>query len=147
MSNMPAILDCYMSSGSNHTVSESKVSQSRRITLVCLQINCLRTALLSLGLDWLCVICFVFFFQSGPLSDIIPAFLASENAVFTSNNWRLQEMLMNNLSCLNKCYSSENIYNKVIPILRQKLLKAVRYHSLNASCQGLNSNFISVLLQ
>ncbi|XP_052697105.1 serine/threonine-protein phosphatase 4 regulatory subunit 4-like isoform X3 [Crassostrea angulata] len=85
VSNMPAILDCYMSSGSNHTVSESK---------------------------------------SGPLSDIIPAFLASENAVFTSNNWRLQEMLMNNLSCLNKCYSSENIYNKVIPILRQKLLKA-----------------------
>lgn len=85
VSNMPAILDCYMSSGSNHTVSESK---------------------------------------SGPLSDIIPAFLASENAVFTSNNWRLQEMLMNNLSCLNKCYSSENIYNKVIPILRQKLIKA-----------------------
>lgn len=85
VSNMPAILDCYMSSGSNHTVSESR---------------------------------------SGPLSDIIPAFLASENAVFTSNNWRLQEMLMNNLSCLNKCYSSENIYNKVIPILRQKLLKA-----------------------
>lgn len=143
MSNMPAILDCYMSSGSNHTVSESKVSQSRRITLVCLQINCLRTALLSLG----SVSFALFLFQSGPLSDIIPAFLASENAVFTSNNWRLQEMLMNNLSCLNKCYSSENIYNKVIPILRQKLLKAVRYHSLNASCQGLNSNFISVLLR
>lgn len=77
----------------------------------------------------------LFLFQSGPLSDIIPAFLASENAVFASNNWRLQEMLMNNLSCLNKCYSSENIYNKVIPILRQKLIKAVRYHSLNESCQ------------
>lgn len=85
ISTIPAILDCYMSSGSNHTVSESK---------------------------------------SGPLSDIIPAFLASENAIFTSHNWRLQEELMRNLSCLSRCYSSESLYNKVIPILRQKLVKA-----------------------
>ncbi|XP_056021405.1 serine/threonine-protein phosphatase 4 regulatory subunit 4-like isoform X8 [Ostrea edulis] len=85
VSNMPAILDCYMTSGSNHTISESK---------------------------------------SGPLSDIIPAFLASENAIFTSNNWRLQQELMENMACLIKCYSSENLYNKVIPILRQKLSKA-----------------------
>ncbi|XP_078315308.1 serine/threonine-protein phosphatase 4 regulatory subunit 4-like isoform X3 [Crassostrea virginica] len=85
ISTIPAILDCYMSSGSNHTVSESK---------------------------------------SGPLSDIIPAFLASENAIFTCHNWRLQEELMRNLSCLSRCYSSESLYNKVIPILRQKLVKA-----------------------
>lgn len=142
MSNMPAILHCYMSSGSNHTVSESKVSQSRGITLVCLQINSLSEELFSPLVKIGSVSVALFLFQSGPLSDIIPAFLASENAVFASNNWRLQEMLMNNLSCLNKCYSSENIYNKVIPILRQKLIKAVRYHSLNESCQGFNSKFI-----
>ncbi|XP_061165811.1 serine/threonine-protein phosphatase 4 regulatory subunit 4-like isoform X2 [Saccostrea echinata] len=85
VSNMPAILDCYMTSGSNHTVTESK---------------------------------------SGPLSDIIPAFLASENVIFTSNNWRLQQELMESMACLIRCYSSENLYNKVIPILKQKLCKA-----------------------
>lgn len=30
VSNMPAILDCYMTSGSNHTISESKVRQPKR---------------------------------------------------------------------------------------------------------------------
>ncbi|XP_062568664.1 serine/threonine-protein phosphatase 4 regulatory subunit 4-like [Saccostrea cucullata] len=85
VSNMPAILDCYMTSGSNHTVNESK---------------------------------------SGPLSDIIPAFLASENVIFSSNNWRLQQELMESMACLIRCYSSENLYNKVIPILKQKLCKA-----------------------
>ncbi|KAK3094055.1 hypothetical protein FSP39_023500 [Pinctada imbricata] len=85
ISNIAVILDCYLSAGSNHTISDSK---------------------------------------SNNVSEIIPAILGSEPVIFGSNNWRLQEELMNNLSCFIRVYNSENLHNKVIPLLFQKLKTA-----------------------
>ncbi|KAJ8311079.1 hypothetical protein KUTeg_011370 [Tegillarca granosa] len=56
------------------------------------------------------------------LSDVIPALLNSEVVIFGSNNWRLQEDFMTNLSCLIHCCNNETLYSKVIPILFQKIL-------------------------
>ena len=61
------------------------------------------------------------------MSEIVPAILGSEPVIFGSNNWRLQEELMENLACLTRVYSSENLYQKVIPLLFQKLKIAVSH--------------------
>ncbi|XP_067680173.1 serine/threonine-protein phosphatase 4 regulatory subunit 4-like [Haliotis asinina] len=58
------------------------------------------------------------------LSDVVPALLAADNVIFSSNNWRAQEELMSTLSCLPKSCSSDAISNKVIPVLFQKLFTA-----------------------
>ncbi|KAL5008249.1 hypothetical protein ScPMuIL_013830 [Solemya velum] len=58
------------------------------------------------------------------LSEIIPAILSAELVVFGSNNWRLQEELMSNLSGLPRCLPSESIHQKIIPVLFEKLKNA-----------------------
>ncbi|KAL3873913.1 hypothetical protein ACJMK2_036990 [Sinanodonta woodiana] len=58
------------------------------------------------------------------IAEIIPAILTAEIVISASNDWRLQEELMKHLVCLQDCTSSENIYNKVIPVLFNKLRTA-----------------------
>jgi hypothetical protein len=55
----------------------------------------------------------LFYFQLNVLNDVIAAVLNSEPVIFSSNNWRLQEHLMDNISCLIKCCSSDVLYHKV----------------------------------
>ncbi|XP_064600821.1 serine/threonine-protein phosphatase 4 regulatory subunit 4-like [Liolophura sinensis] len=58
------------------------------------------------------------------LADIIPALLAAEKVIFSSNNWRLQEELMTNLSCLPKCFTSDAIFSRIIPMVYKNVQKA-----------------------
>ncbi|KAK3599632.1 hypothetical protein CHS0354_029090 [Potamilus streckersoni] len=58
------------------------------------------------------------------IAEVIPAILTAEVVISASNDWRLQEELMRNLVFLQDCTSSENIYNKVIPVLFNKLRTA-----------------------
>ncbi|XP_041351880.1 serine/threonine-protein phosphatase 4 regulatory subunit 4-like isoform X2 [Gigantopelta aegis] len=57
------------------------------------------------------------------VSDIIPVIIDAERVISTSNNWRLQEVLMTNLACLTDCCSNDVICSKVIPMLFEKLKK------------------------
>ena len=57
--------------------------------------------------------------------DLLEAILSSEGVIFASNNWRLQEELMKKLSCMVKCFSSDHIFLKFMPLLFRKLLTAV----------------------
>ncbi|XP_071162317.1 serine/threonine-protein phosphatase 4 regulatory subunit 4-like isoform X9 [Mytilus edulis] len=97
IANIPCILDCLSGTGSNHSLSESKLHV---------------------------------------LNDVILAVLNSEPVVFTSNNWRLQEHLMDNLSCLIKCCSSDVLYQKVIPIVYPKIKSARALPVKHAACRS-----------
>ncbi|XP_064621258.1 serine/threonine-protein phosphatase 4 regulatory subunit 4-like isoform X2 [Lineus longissimus] len=59
-----------------------------------------------------------------PLTDVIPALIACDCVVTASNNWRLQADLMDQLSCLHKIFTSEQIHQKFIPLLFKKLSSA-----------------------
>ncbi|XP_076099621.1 serine/threonine-protein phosphatase 4 regulatory subunit 4-like isoform X7 [Mytilus galloprovincialis] len=97
IANIPCILDCLSGTGSNHSLSESKLHV---------------------------------------LNDVILALLNSEPVVFTSNNWRLQEYLMDNLSCLIKCCSSDVLYQKVIPVVYPKIKSARALPVKHAACRS-----------
>ncbi|KAK2169619.1 hypothetical protein LSH36_8g03024 [Paralvinella palmiformis] len=57
-------------------------------------------------------------------NDLIAAILYTEGVIFASNNWRLQEELMKQLSHITKCFSSEQIFHNFMPLLFRKLLTA-----------------------
>ncbi|XP_052106289.1 serine/threonine-protein phosphatase 4 regulatory subunit 4-like isoform X2 [Mytilus californianus] len=97
IANIPCILDCLSGTGSNHSLSESKLHV---------------------------------------LNDVIIAVLNSEPVIFTSNNWRLQEHLMDNLSCLIKCCSSDVLYQKVIPVVYPKIKSARALPVKHAACRS-----------
>jgi len=56
--------------------------------------------------------------------DVLYEIVASEAVVFNSNNWRLQEAYMTMLRCLPRCFSSDLIFMKVVPLVFRKLSKA-----------------------
>lgn len=58
------------------------------------------------------------------LTSVIPAMLESETVIFTSNNWRLQVTLMENLACLPRCFTSDQIFYKFVPMIFRKLQTA-----------------------
>lgn len=68
-----------------------------------------------------------FSFQMNHLADIIPSLLAAEKVILASNNWRLQEELMTNLSCLPKCFTSDAIFSRIIPMIYKNVQKAVSF--------------------
>jgi hypothetical protein len=55
----------------------------------------------------------------------LASILSSEAVIFASNNWRLQEELMKQFACMVKCFSSDHIFQKFMPLLFKKLLTAV----------------------
>ncbi|KAL8608669.1 hypothetical protein ACOMHN_002898 [Nucella lapillus] len=59
--------------------------------------------------------------KANALQDVVNAFLSSEAVVFSSNNWRLQEDMLRNMSCLGRICSQDLLYNRVIPILVAKM--------------------------
>ena len=68
---------------------------------------------------------FPFLLQMNSLSDLTPCLLACEAVVAASHNWRLQELFLRQLSCLSRCFPSEEIYNNYCPVLLRKLHTAV----------------------
>ena len=59
------------------------------------------------------------------VAGIIPALMAAESVIFSSFSWRLQEEFMLSLASLPKCFNSETVYNKMMPVIYYKLQKAV----------------------
>lgn len=58
-------------------------------------------------------------------SDLLAALLSCEQVIFVSNDWRLQEQFIVSLSALTKLFSSDQIYNKLVPRVFDKLHHAV----------------------
>ncbi|XP_074642861.1 serine/threonine-protein phosphatase 4 regulatory subunit 4-like [Tubulanus polymorphus] len=71
------------------------------------------------------------------LTDIIPAIINCEAVISSSNNWRLHEELLANLSCLPKIYTSDQIYNKFIPLFCRKLHSTRALPVRHAACRTL----------
>ncbi|WAR19771.1 PP4R4-like protein [Mya arenaria] len=65
-----------------------------------------------------------FNFPQNQIADIIPAILSAELVIASSNDWRLQEMIVEHFRCFQYLTNSENIYNKIIPVLMRKLRTA-----------------------
>lgn len=61
------------------------------------------------------------------MMEVVSALLSAETVVFASNNWRLQEDMMNNMACLGKVCSSDMLYTRVIPVLLHKMKHGVSY--------------------
>lgn len=57
--------------------------------------------------------------------DLLTAILTCDNVIFASNDWRLQEQILENMSSLTQIFSSDQIYNKLIPHIFNKLHNAV----------------------
>ena len=57
--------------------------------------------------------------------DLLTAILACDNVIFTSNDWRLQEQILENMSSLTQIFTSDQIYNKLVPHIFNKLHNAV----------------------
>ncbi|XP_052767740.1 serine/threonine-protein phosphatase 4 regulatory subunit 4-like isoform X2 [Mya arenaria] len=62
--------------------------------------------------------------KQNQIADIIPAILSAELVIASSNDWRLQEMIVEHFRCFQYLTNSENIYNKIIPVLMRKLRTA-----------------------
>lgn len=77
----------------------------------------------SISYNWNKIV--LLYFQLNVLNDVIHAVINSEPVIFSSNNWRLQEYLMDNISCLIKCCSSDVLYHKVIPVVYPRIKTAV----------------------
>lgn len=58
-------------------------------------------------------------------NDLLQAVISCEQLISTSNDWRLQELLLDKLSCLTRIFSSDQIHNKLIPIVFHRLHHAV----------------------
>ncbi|XP_053409044.1 serine/threonine-protein phosphatase 4 regulatory subunit 4-like [Mercenaria mercenaria] len=58
------------------------------------------------------------------IADLIPAILSAEIVIAASNDWRLQETIIDHFKCFQHLTNSENIYHKIIPVLLIKLKKA-----------------------
>lgn len=58
------------------------------------------------------------------VTGIIPALMAAVSVIFSSFSWRLQKEFMLSLSSIPKCFNSETIYNKIMPVIYYKLKKA-----------------------
>lgn len=64
-------------------------------------------------------------FQQNQISDIIPAILSAEVVIAASNDWRLQETIIDHFKCFQHLTNSETIYQKILPVLLNKLRRAV----------------------
>lgn len=58
-------------------------------------------------------------------AELLTAILSCDNRIFSSNDWRLQEELLENMSCLTQIFSSDQIYHKLVPHIFNKLHNAV----------------------
>lgn len=58
-------------------------------------------------------------------SDLLAAIMQCEQRIASSNDWRLQEMMVDRLSLLTCLFSSDQIHNKLIPLIFYKLHYAV----------------------
>lgn len=58
-------------------------------------------------------------------ADLLAAILQCEQLIASSNDWRLQEMMIDRLSLLTKLFSSDQIYVKLVPLIFNKLHNAV----------------------
>lgn len=58
-------------------------------------------------------------------NDLLQAIISCEQLVSVCNDWRLQELLLDKLSCLTRIFSSDLIHNKLIPIVFNRLHNAV----------------------
>ncbi|XP_067941326.1 serine/threonine-protein phosphatase 4 regulatory subunit 4-like [Watersipora subatra] len=76
--------------------------------------------------------------------DLLAALLSCEHVIFSSNDWRLQEELLESLSSLTKLFSSDLIYNKLVPRMFDKLHTAkflpVRLAAVRTTLQYLRCN-------
>lgn len=68
-------------------------------------------------------------FQQNQIADIIPAILSAEVVIASSNDWRLQETIVEHFRCFQYLTNSDNIFNKIIPVLFNKLRRAVSVFS------------------
>ena len=55
--------------------------------------------------------------QLNNLSDLIPPVITCEHTVSQSNNWRIHEQLLGKLASFVKCFTSDQIYYKFVPVL------------------------------
>lgn len=62
--------------------------------------------------------------KQNQISDIIPAILSAEVVIASSNDWRLQETIVDHFKSFQYLTSSDNVYSKIIPVLLQKLRRA-----------------------
>lgn len=63
--------------------------------------------------------------QQNQISDIIPAILSAEVVIAASNDWRLQETIIDHFKCFQHLTNSEILYQKILPVLLNKLRRAV----------------------
>lgn len=98
----------------------------------------IRVCSFALGINTLITHCVVtqhvllifFLFQQNQISDIIPAILSAEVVIAASNDWRLQETIIDHFRCFRYLTSSETIYNKIMPVLFNKLRRSVSLHPI-----------------
>ncbi|XP_060560936.1 serine/threonine-protein phosphatase 4 regulatory subunit 4-like isoform X3 [Ruditapes philippinarum] len=62
--------------------------------------------------------------KQNQIADLIPAILSAEIVIAASNDWRLQETIIEHFKCFQYLTNSENIYHKIIPVLLIKLKRA-----------------------
>ena len=82
--------------------------------------------------------------------DLLTAILACDNVIFTSNDWRLQEQILENMSSLTQIFTSDQIYNKLVPHIFNKLHNAVstvygwkpQYYGIICMMSNLNTGKI-----
>lgn len=55
--------------------------------------------------------------QLNNLSDLIPPVITCEHTVSQSNNWRVHEQLLQRFASFVKCFTSDQIYYKFVPVL------------------------------
>ena len=65
------------------------------------------------------------YLQNATQLEILDGLISAEGVISLSNNWRLQSEFMDVLSCLPRCFRSEDIYLKVVPLVFYQLHKAV----------------------
>jgi len=58
-------------------------------------------------------------------ADLLSALLSCEQVIFSSNDWRLQEKFLDNMSVVTLVLSSDQIYSKLVPRTLDKLHNAV----------------------
>lgn len=55
--------------------------------------------------------------KDGGMADVIPALLSTESRASASRNWRLHADILDKYSCLTKCLTSDQVYQKFVPIV------------------------------
>lgn len=58
--------------------------------------------------------------------DFLSAILACDASISSSNDWRLQETFLLELSALTKCCGSDGLYQRIVPMLFHKLATSAR---------------------